>query len=271
MFIVDIWNTLLYVPLVNLLVLFYHILGDNFGFAIIALTLVLKTLTYPLSIPSLKMAQKQREIQPELKKIKEKYKNKQVQAEKQMELFKKHGINPASGCLPQVITVIIFLTMYRVFNNLLVAETAGTSITQINEILYNFPFLQFQPGDVFNTQFLWMNLAYPDPYYILPVLAAVAQFFASRYSMRQNKKIAPVVKDTPDKSDDLMYNMQEQMAYLFPIMTLIFGVRLPSGLVLYWLVSTLFMVIQYYFIYRGKSVSLNTKEIKNEKESGTSN
>lgn len=264
----DIWNTLLYIPLVNLLVLFYHLLGDNLGLAIIFVTLLIKLITYPLGKPVIEAAKKQRELQPEIDKLKKKYKNKQIYAQKQMELFRKNGINPAAGCLPQIVTIIVFLALYRVFLNLL--NSNGDTMESLNAILYDFEILEFDPGETLNTIFLWMDLAKPDPYFILPVLAAASQFILSKYTLQKTKKIKPVVKDTPDKSDDLMYNMQEQMAYIFPIMTLVIGVKLPSGLVLYWFVSTLFSVVQYYLVYRKSNDGMSLLP-KNDKKSGDSN
>jgi len=84
----------------------------------------------------------------------------------------------------------------------------------------------------------------------LPVLSAAAQFFLSKYMMKSTVGMKTAVKDTPDKKDDIMYNMQGQMAYMMPIMTLVIGVSLPSGLILYWFISTVLMILQYVLIFR---------------------
>lgn len=246
----SIWNQAFYIPLLNLLIYFYHLLWDNLGISIIATTLVIKLITYPLTKPSIELAKRQRELQPEIDKLKKKYKNKQVFAQKQMELYQKHGINPAAGCLPQIITLIVFFAMYRVFFNLL--EGNGVMISEVNNLLYSFDFIRFSEGETLNTAFFYLNLAKPDPYYILPVVAAVAQFFLSKYMMNASKGLEKPTEDTPDKKDDIMYNMQQQMMYLFPVMTLIIGLNLPSGLVFYWLVSTLFSLVQYMIMSQPK-------------------
>ena len=239
----EIWNTLLYIPILNILVLFYHLFFSNFGLAIIAITLVIRVVTYPLSKPALELAQKQKALQPEIEKLKKKYKNKQVFAKKQMELYREHGINPAAGCLPQIVQLIVVLALYKVFTNLLAAN--GVAVAEMNALLYNWDFLKFAEGARLNTTFLYLNLAKPDPVYVLPVLAAGAQFLMSKYTMATAGKMEKPVKDTTDKKDDVMYNMQQQMTYLMPIMTLVIGIRLPSGLVLYWFVSTFLIVLQY--------------------------
>lgn len=247
------WNSILYLPLLNLLIAFYHILYENLGLAIIAITVLIKVITYPLTKPSIIAAQKQKELQPQIEKLKLKYKNKQEFAQKQMELFKQNGINPVSGCFPQIIQFIVIIALYRAFTNILSAN--GVLISELNSLLYNFDFLKFANDAILNTNFLYLNLAKPDKFYIIPVLAAASQFLLSKYMTKSTKKIEKIVKDTPDKKDDFMYNMQEQMMYMMPIMTLVIGISLPSGLVLYWFVSTLLAVFQYMILNNNKNGS----------------
>lgn len=261
------WNTFLYVPILNSLIFFYHLLGENLGAAIIAITVVIKVSTYPLTKPSIEAAKKQRLLQPEINKLKKKYKDKQALAKKQMELYKQHGINPASGCLPQIIQFIVVIALYRVFINLL--NSNGLIATEINNLLYDFEYLKFSGDAALNTGFSYLNLAKSDPYYILPVLAAAAQLFMSRYMTRSTKILDKPVKDTPDKKDDFMQDMQKSMVYTMPAITLIVGASLPSGLVLYWFVSTLFALAQYVLIYRSnnkKSESNNKNGQRGSKE-----
>lgn len=245
------WNTFLYYPLLNLLIVFYHLLFENLGFAIIAVTVIIKIVTYPLTKPSIIAAQKQRELQPQIQKLKQKYKNKQEFAQKQMELFKQNGINPLSGCLPQIIQLVVIIALYSAFTHLL--DSNGVSISEVNSLLYNFDYLKFSEFATLNTKFLYLNLAKADQFYIMPVLAAASQFLLSKYMMKSSKPLEKPIKDTTDKKDDFMYNMQEQMMYMMPIMTLIIGISLPSGLVLYWFVSTLLAVFQYMILNRGKN------------------
>lgn len=244
--IADLWNSLLYIPILNLLITFYHLLFSNMGLAIIAITVFIKVVSFPLTKPSIEAARKQRELKPELDKLKKKYKNKQVFAQKQMELFRKHGINPVAGCLPQVINLIVIIALYQVFRHLL--EGNGVVISEINNLLYNFSFLKFPDGATLNNTFIYLNLAEKDPFYILPILAGGSQFILSKYMMQPAQNMEKAVKNTPDKSDDIMYNMQQQMTYMMPIMTVVIGLNLPSGLVLYWFVSTLIAVGQYYLL-----------------------
>lgn len=234
----NIWQNFLIIPLLNALLLLNYFIG-NLGGAIIALTLILKTLLVPLNIPQLKMQNKRVELQHELDKLKKKYTDKQELSKAQMELYKKNGVNPASGCLPMIIQVVVFLALYRVF-----ISSLNNGINP--DVLY-FDFLK---GANINLNFLYMDMSKPDPYYILPVLAGVSQFFLSKTMMGKAKGDKELSKHTVDKKDDMMANMQQQMLYITPIMTIFIGLKLPSGLVLYWFISTLYSYIQNIILMR---------------------
>ena len=229
--------------MMNLMVLFYHYMG-NLGISIIILSFLVRLVITPFFIPNLKTAKKQRELKPEMDKVREKYKHdKKKQAEMQMELFKKHGVNPTSGCLSNIVTLLIPIALYGVINQV----TRITDITSINPKLY-FDWLQFSAGDILNRQFLLFDMAKPDRTFVLPVLCAVLQFASSKMMMPAINKAEKMAEKTPQKSDDMMYNMQEQMQYMFPVMMLVFGFSLPSGVMLNILVSTIFTLVQSYFV-----------------------
>lgn len=239
----EIWNTFLISPLMNLLVLFYRYTG-NLGVAIIIISFLVRLVMIPFFIPNLKTTKKQRDLKPELDKMKEKYKHdKKKQAAMQMEIFKKHGINPASGCLTNVITLIIPIALYGVINQI----SRITDISVINSKLY-VDWLQFGVGEIINTKLLFLDIGRPDRTFILPVLCAVLQFASSKMMMPSINKAEKLAEKTPQKSDDMMYNVQEQMLYMFPVMMLVFGFSLPSGVMLNILVSTVLTLVQSYFI-----------------------
>lgn len=239
------WNTLLYYPLFNLLIFFYKVFFSNLGLAIIALTLFTRLLLWPLTVPMLKSARKQREIKPALDALKQRYKDdKKKLAAAQMELLQKHGINPAAGCLPQLLQILVLIALYQAFIQVL--GSGSKSLAELNPFLYT-PFLHFGNTAVVNGHFLFWDLTRPDPYVILPGLAGASQFWLSKMMLPQTKKEEEFAQKTADKKDDVMYNMQEQMLYLAPVMTVLFGWRLPAGLVLYWLLTTLFSLVQQWY------------------------
>lgn len=239
-----IWNNILINPILNALAALYEFTG-NLGIALIFFTILMKLITIPTTLPAMKMAKKQKEIQPELNKIKEKYKyDKKKQAELQMELFKKHGINPASGCLTTIITLFLMIAVYRV----VVMFTVNADLGSLNSRIY-FPALRFASLSEIRTSFTYLNLSKPDPFYIMPVLAALLQFLATKMMVPAalKKALEKNVKQTPEKEDDMMMAMQQQNLYLMPLMFFMFGLTLPSGAMLYILVSTLFQIVQSYY------------------------
>lgn len=242
----NLWNTLLYHPLLNLLVFFYQTFFQNLGLAIIGLTVVLRAVLIPLTLPSLKAAKKQQALAPELNRLREKHKDsKEKLAKAQLNLYRQHGVNPASGCLPQILQLLILIALYQAFMQILNSD--GQAIADLNRVLY-LDFLKIDPHTALNVAFGPWNLAKPDPLFILPLLAGASQFILSKMMQPAVAGAGEKAKKTPEKSDDLMYNLQNQMLYLMPLMTVFIGWRLPSGLVLYWLATTVFSVGQQYFI-----------------------
>lgn len=239
----ELWNTLLINPLMNALVFLYRYVG-NLGLAIVILSFFVRLVMVPFFIPNLKMAKKQRDLKPELDAIREKFKyDKKKQAEMQMELFRKHGVNPASGCLTNIITLLVPIALYGVINEI----SRVVDITAVNSKLYA-ESLKFAAGEVINSHFLLFDMAKPDRTFILPVLCALLQFLSSKMMMPVMDKAEKLAEKTPQKSDDIMYSMQEQMLYMFPVMMLVFGFSLPSGVMLNIFVSTVFTLVQSYFV-----------------------
>lgn len=216
-------------PITQVLIFLYGLLGNNFGLAIIALTLLIRTILVPITLPSLRSAKKMQELKPQLDKLKKKHQDKVKQQQAQLDLYKKHGVNPASGCLPQIVQIIILIALYRVFINFIDQGTINGASIQMN--------------------FLWLDLSQSDPYYILPVFAGLAQFLYA-YMMRtgleqdvespQDKK----AKQEEEDSLEMAQSIQQQMVFLMPVMTVIIASRFPSGLALYWAITTLFSFVQ---------------------------
>ena len=111
------WKLIFFQPLVNALIFFYQVLGQNLGLAIIGLTAVIRGALNPLTAPSIKSAQKLKELQPELAKLKEKYgQDRQAFAQAQLKFYQKEGVNPAAGCLPQIVQIVILIALFQKLN-----------------------------------------------------------------------------------------------------------------------------------------------------------
>jgi len=212
------------------LTFFYQVFGGNLGLAIIALTLFIRSILIPITLPSLKSAKKMQELKPLLDKLKKKHKNdKKKLQQAQMELYKQHNINPAAGCLPQIVQIVVLISLYRVLMNFIEADLVN--------------------GFTLNLKFLWLDLSKPDPYYILPVLAGLFQLIfsiAMQTGLKSEVK-APKNKAKKQQEEDsleMAQTMQKQMLYTMPIMTTIIALKFPSGLALYWTASTIFSLVQ---------------------------
>ncbi|MFA6159879.1 MAG: YidC/Oxa1 family membrane protein insertase [Parcubacteria group bacterium] len=231
-----------YRPIYNFLIFVYNIIPlHDFGIAIIIVTLVLKFLLIPLSKKQIQSQKKMQEMQPKIKEIQEKHKNdKEKQSRALMEFYKTNKTNPFSGCLPTIFQLIFLIAIYQVLFNI---SKAGLLVDP--KELYSFiP----NPGQI-NQYFLGIidlsktiNLGQIDikviPQIILIVLAALAQYV-------QIKMMTPKMAVQNKKSEpDMSQIMSKQMMYLGPLLTLFIGIKFPAGLALYWLVSTIFAIIQ---------------------------
>jgi YidC/Oxa1 family membrane protein insertase len=225
----------------------YSFIGD-LGLSIVVLTILIRSLLIPFSLPGLKARSKMEKVKPELDKLKKKYKGKPKELKQaQAELYQKYNINPLSGCLPQIVMIVILIGLYRSLNSFL-----GNG-----EI----------DGLVINTRFLWMDLTQPDSTYVLPILAGVSQLFMSlmispgaevRDIVPNKSKKKEIQKKNEKEEDmaDMAKNMQQQMIFIMPLMTAFIAARFPSGLAVYWVTANLFGIAQQYFVSGWGGLSL---------------
>ncbi len=220
------YHTYIYQPILNSLLWLYQITGHNLGFAIILLTLVVRGVLIPFTLPQLKSAKKMAQLKPELDALKKKHgHDAKLFQQKQLEFYKTHNVNPAAGCLPFIAQFVVLIALYQVFMNTL----GGNGMGEISP--------QF---------FIW-DLKSKDTTYILPVLAGILQFVMSL-------TILPAVENEPEKRPgtreekedvaEMATTMQQQMVFMMPIMTIIFSIQFPSGLALYWVITTAFSLVQ---------------------------
>lgn len=230
-----IWNSVLYTPILQALIFFYHLFGDSFGMAIIALTLAIRGISFPLSVPAMKSQKKMMELQPKLAELKKKHADKIELQKAQLELYKSHGVNPGAGCLPQIIQILILIALYNVFLKFLNGgQVDGASV---------------------NMNFLWLDLSKPDHLYIFPVLAGLSQFLYSLMLRPGTEHPHPKEKleTKKEKKEEkgemgMAEEIQNQMMFMMPIMTLVISLKFPSGLTLYWVITTVFSIIQQWFL-----------------------
>jgi YidC/Oxa1 family membrane protein insertase len=255
-FFYQIFYAVLKQPLTNGLILFYKVLGQNLGIAIIVFSIVLVFLLRPLTKPYMSSMKKMREMEPQLAKLRKKFgKDKMKMSQAQAELYKQNKINPAAGCLPYILQFVVLIALFNVFTSTFPknAEPLAT-ITSINKVLY-IP-LRFTQGQILNTKFLYMDISQPDtlnrlipgiPGFIpgiFLILATLAQFLSVKITTPFISAEEKMAKKTKTGTDDMQVAMQSSMTYTLPLMTLIFGLQFQSGLALYWLVFSVLNVWQ---------------------------
>lgn len=222
-------------PFITLLLFLYQILGGNVVLAILVFTLLIRLATMPLTLKQQRSTKAMQELQPELKKIQEKYKNdRERAAQAQMELYREYGVNPLAGCLPLLIQFPILLGLYRA----IVATLAATphQLLDLSGRLW-VPGLASQvPMD---NEFLWLNLAVPDPLYILPVLVVVTTWFSQKLLMPSTSS------SSGSGQSDQAAAMTRQMTTIMPLMFGIFALSFASGLSIYFIASNIVGIIQY--------------------------
>jgi len=211
------WFSFLAKPLFLVLKWVYNNWIQNYGWAIVIVTIGINVLMFPLKLTSLKSMKKMQALQPEVKRIQEKYKGismrdprKQKQNEELMELYQKHGVNPMGGCLPMVLQIPFFIAFYKVLT--VAIELRGA-------------------------EWLWVtDLSQPEhlPIRILPVTMVISQFLM--------QKMTPTTAVGSSGQQRIMYMMPLMMGFIF------YGVS--SGLVLYWLTSNVVGVAQQLIINR---------------------
>ena len=236
---IGLYNTIIYHPILNLLVFLYNLIpGHDIGIVIIVITILIRLLLAPLMNRSLKGQQAMNAIQPKLNELREKHKgDQQGQAAAMMALYKEHNISPFASCLPLLVQLPILIALYQVFRKALSGNLAG---------LYSFV---HNPGAIDPHLFGVLNLAAPS--IVLAILSGLAQFWQSRLMLSKTKSTDPTQR-----------MMTYQTMYVLPIISIAVAWRLPAGLPLYWLVSTLFSVAQQYYIIKKHPVSPAIIEVK---------
>ncbi|MFA9262332.1 MAG: YidC/Oxa1 family membrane protein insertase [Undibacterium sp.] len=225
----EIFHTLIYQPLYNLVVFFYANLPvQDFGVAIILTTLVIKGAFYSLSRMQIEQQKRMQEIQPKIKEIQERYKgDKEKQTKATMECYKENKVNPFAGCLPLIVQLVFFITFYHVIMNI-----SGQKLIVNAGDLYSFV---KNPGEISHMAFGILDMLKASP--ILGALAALAQYFQTKMILPQSAPSSTAKKD--GEMPDMAAIMGKQMLYLGPALVFFFSFKFPAALSLYWFVSTL--------------------------------
>ncbi|MCF7845184.1 MAG: YidC/Oxa1 family membrane protein insertase [Candidatus Pacebacteria bacterium] len=230
---ISFFYTTIYQPLFNLMVFIYNIVPyADLGVVVILLTVLIKILLFPLGVKATKSQKEMNEIQPEIKKIQKKYKDdKEEQAKKILEIYKEKKINPFSGIFVLLIQLPILISLFQIFRK-------GVGEEEMSQ-LYSFV---SNPGVIDTTFLNIIDISSPNTF--LAILAAGGQYYQMKISTQ-------TVEDKGKKSDTAKM-IQKQMLYFLPVFTFIILLTIPSAVGLYWIVTVLFSVLQFYLVKNKK-------------------
>ncbi|MHB8076947.1 YidC/Oxa1 family membrane protein insertase [Desulfosporosinus fructosivorans] len=203
--------------LLNILYSFSASVGfPNYGVAIILLTMLIKTLIYPLTYKQMASMRKTIELQPKIKAIQEKHKGDKEKANAGvMELYKEHKVNPMGGCLPIVVQLPIFWALYSTLRNFSYEGSATAAHW----------FLGFDLTKIYG---------FTSPYHLLlPIFAALTTYLQSKIT-------------NPNTSDPT----QKTMLYVMPVFFAYISATVPAGLALYWVTMNVVSIFQQLYINR---------------------
>jgi len=204
--------------------------------SIIALTVIIKLVFWPLGRKAIKSQKELQDLQPKINEIKKQYADdKAASSQAMMALYKENKVNPFSSCLPLLIQLPFLWAVYKIFSD-------GLS----NNLDLVYPFIT-RPEVINAFSFGFLDLSKPNTY--LALLAGAAQFWQAK--MMITKK--PAIKSEGSKDENMMAIMNKQMLFIMPAVTVFIGFSLPGGLTLYWFVLTLLTAIQQLVTFKKKT------------------
>ncbi|MBA2781759.1 MAG: membrane protein insertase YidC [Actinomycetota bacterium] len=238
----------LFSPIVSVLgvvLLYFHqTLGAPWWLAIVLLTVIVRSLLFPLTVKQVRSMRAMQDLKPHMDRVRAQFKdNPQRQREEMAKVYQDQGVNPLGGCLPILVQMPIFIGIFYV-----IRQFGGYSLGD-RTVPPQYP--SFHEGGI-----LWFqNLSNADPTYLLPIISAVTMLAATEITA---KNIDP---------------QQRWLMRLLPIGFTIFLLNFPAGLFMYWITSNLVTLVQNFVIYNygpGKKTSGDTKGTDNGKSKATS-
>ena len=228
----DIWNQGILRPMINSLVFLYSVLFSNMGLSIIAFTIIIRILTTPLTLKQIRQMRAMTALQPKMQKIRDKYKgdSKKISSET-MKMYREAGVNPV-GCLgPLLIQFPIWIGLFQALIQTL--PTNPDRLVALSEKLYSWV-PNVHEAIPLSSDFLWLNLAEPDPTNIvMPLLVGGSTWVQQKMTSMPS-------------ADPRQQSTQSMMLWMMPIMLGLLSMTFPSGLALYWVVSNVVGVFTQY-------------------------
>ncbi|MCA0452665.1 MAG: YidC/Oxa1 family membrane protein insertase [Chloroflexi bacterium] len=232
------WDIILN-PFITVLTLLYQLFNSSV-IAIILFTVLIRLITFPLTAQQTRASKAMAELQPELKKIQDKYKNdREKLSQEQMRLYRENGINPLGGCLPLIIQLPIWIGLYQAINHALAATPL-----QLLDLSGRFLITGLDRLVPLNNVFLGMDLtqspsANPTYALVFPVLVLITSYVQSKMMT------PPAAPADPDGRPNQAAAMTQSMTTIMPLMMGMFSLSFSVGLSVYFIVSNIMGIVQY--------------------------
>ena len=251
----QLFNYIITEPIFNVLMLLYHLFG-SMALSIIVLTLIVRLALFPLTLKQLKSTKATQAIQPLIADVRKKYKDQKEQYAAMQAIYKEYGVNPVAGCLPLLVQLPVLYGLFFALREALNTNNLNpiNYLHSLNQSIYPFLPKFIIPPDPY---MIWfggpINLGHPDPTHILPILAGLATFLQLRMSQPRTRTGAK----------DAMSQQMAVMQYIMPFITLIFAWGFPAGLALYWTTTSVFSMVQQYFVTGWGSLAVMPEFLQN--------
>lgn len=259
---------------------YIYLLLQNYGWTLVAFTLVTKAILLPLTIKQQKSMSKMQAIQPKMQELQKKYQyDKEKLNQETMKLYQENKINPMGGCLPLLIQFPVLIALYNIIRSPLtyVVQLGKHGLPTIEEVYTALTNLgstvavkdqigiaaemtrlseglsaAFPGADMMHIDFTFFGLNLSQtptltvlsPLLLIPVLAGLTTYLSSWLSTKMNKQTS-----SSSNTEGAAGTMQ-MMTYFFPLMTVFFSVSLPAGLGFYWILSNVIQIIQQFVMHR---------------------
>jgi len=232
----EIWDLIILSPMINVLIVVSGAMFNNFGLSIIVLTIIVRGVTIPLTLKQLRSTKALQELQPKMAELQQKFgKDKQKLAQEQMRMYKESGVNPAGCMLPMLVQMPIWIALFQ--SIIRVLAVVPEDFLKLSGHLYAAWPKVFSLVPL-NSHFLWLDLAVPDRYLMLPILVGGSMWL-------QQKMVTPKTGDPRQQAQGQM------MLWIMPLMFAFITLQFPSGLALYWVMSNVISIALQYFITGG--------------------
>jgi YidC/Oxa1 family membrane protein insertase len=232
------WDLILN-PFITVITLLYSVFGNSAVLAIIVFTILVRLLMYPLNVQQMRSSKAMTDLQPEIKKLQDKYKNdREKLSQEQMRLYREHGVNPVGGCLPLLIQLPIWIGLYQAINHALAATPLQLIDLSGRFLVGGLDRLVPLNNVVFGIDLTQAPTANPVYALALPVLVLITSYL-------QSKMITPPAAPTEDGKPNQAAAMSQSMTTVMPIMMGMFSLSFSVGLSIYFVVSNIISIIQY--------------------------